>query len=114
MKPTLAILAGLLLLITVTTPARAGQVSAEDHAAHHPDAEAGKATPAPKPATASNARLDELVKKMNGAQGQAKVDAIAEVLTALVQEHQRMHGNMAGMKSMMPHAEAGNRHGDTK
>jgi hypothetical protein len=55
---------------------------------------------------ASNEKLDELVKKMNAAQGPAKVDAIAEVLTALVHEHQSMHGNMASMMSMMHNAGA--------
>jgi len=48
---------------------------------------------------ASDAKLEELVKKMNDATGQAKTDAIAEVVTALVQQHRAMHGMMAGMMS---------------
>jgi hypothetical protein len=34
-------------------------------------------------------------------EGQAKVDAIAELLTALVQQHQTMHGGMDQMMSKM-------------
>jgi hypothetical protein len=103
-------------------PAHGWQVSPEEHAKHHP-AEAGKAAPAPQttPApqakgmagmkgmdmTASNAKLDALLTKMNAAQGQAKVDAIAELLTALVQQHQSMHANMGQMMSNMQ-----DKHGD--
>ena len=50
---------------------------------------------------ASDAKLDELVAKMNAAQGQAKVDAMAELLTTLVKQHQSMHGNMGQMMSKM-------------
>lgn len=45
---------------------------------------------------AADAKLEEFVTKMNGATGQAKIDAIAEVVTALVQQHRAMHGMMAG------------------
>ena len=106
-------LVGVLLAAGTTAwPVHAWQVSAEDHAKHHPAGQAAEpkvATPAPQAKgmpgmkmMASNARLDELVTKMNAAQGQAKVDAIAELLTALVREHQEMHGNMSQMMSMMP------------
>jgi hypothetical protein len=54
---------------------------------------------------AADAKLDELVKKMNSTKGQAKTDAIAELLTALVQEHRTMGAsmmaNMTNMMSMM-------------
>jgi len=51
---------------------------------------------------ASDAKIDELVKKMNAAKGAAKTDAIAELLTALVQEHRMMRGSMmTNMSSMM-------------
>ena len=50
---------------------------------------------------ATDARLDELVAKMNAAQGQAKVDAMAELLTTLVKQHQSMHGDMGQMMSKM-------------
>jgi Domain of unknown function (DUF4342) len=51
---------------------------------------------------ASAAKLEELVKKMNAAQGAAKTDAMAELLTALVENHRTMCGPMmANMMSMM-------------
>jgi hypothetical protein len=90
-------------------PAQGRQVSPEEHAKHHPAAPAAQVPPAP-PATpaprakemggmmkmmGANARLEELVTKMNAAQGQAKVDAMAELLTALVHQHQTMHGGAA-------------------
>ena len=133
MKSRVAVVAGLFLSAAlISAPAHGWQVSAEDHAKHHPGGEAASgapkaATPAPSPQAtpappakgmagmsmaASNAKLDELVKKMNAAQGPAKVDAIAEVLTALVQQHQTMHGNMASMMSMMH--DAGDTHSDAK
>jgi hypothetical protein len=97
------------------------QVTAEDHAQHHP---AAPVIPAPDPRTAApatatpgvkwmgamantcvtlanDAELNELVKKMNAAQGQAKVDAVAELLTALVQDHRTMRGGMEHMMSTM-------------
>jgi len=133
MKSKVAVVTGLLLSAALTSaPAHGWQVSAEDHAKHHPPAEAAPgapkaATPAPTPQAtpappakgmagmnmaASKAKLDELVKKMNAARGPAKVDAIAEVLTALVQQHQSMHGNMASM--MTTKHNTGDAHGDAK
>ena len=124
MKTKLAVLGGALAVAAITiAPARAWQVSPEEHAKHHPGGQAETATPTPQatpapPAkgmggmkgmdmAASNARFDELVKKMNAAQGQAKVDAMAELLTVLVREHQTMHGNMANMMSMMQRTDSG-------
>ena len=53
---------------------------------------------------ATELKLDELVKKMNAATGPEKVDAIAELLTALVQDHRAMHesmmANMPGMTNI--------------
>jgi len=117
MKPG-AVLGGALLVTALTiVPAHGWQVSPEEHAAHHPAAQADKVAPTPHPALerqakampgmkgmdmkAADAKLDELVAKMNAAQDQAKVDAIAELLTALVQHHQNMHGNMDQMMSKM-------------
>jgi len=103
----------LLVAVFTTAPAHGWQVSPEEHAAHHPAAPAAKAEPAPEPQAkgmagmkgmdmkASNAKLDELVAKMNAAQGQAKVDAMAELLTTLVKQHQTMHGDMGQMMSKM-------------
>lgn len=50
---------------------------------------------------AADARLDELVKQMNDAKGQAKVDAIAAVITALLEQHRAMRGMMADGMPMM-------------
>jgi hypothetical protein len=70
MKSPGVVLGGVLLVAAFTTaPAHGWQVSPEEHATHHPAAPAAKVEPA------SNAKLDELVAKMNAAQGQAKVDA---------------------------------------
>jgi hypothetical protein len=116
MKSRYVGLGGVLVTAALTiAPAHAWQVSPEEHAKHHPAAKAEqaapKATPAPqakgmagmkeKGMMASSARLDELVVKMNAAQGQAKMDAMAELLTALVQQHQTMHGGMGEMMSTM-------------
>ena len=100
----LTVLIGLATLAAVPGYLHA-QVTPEEHAQHHPEAKppAAQAKPAPGRGMmeANNAKLDELVTKMNAAQGQAKVDAIAEVVTALVQQHQAMHGDMSAMMSKM-------------
>ena len=114
MRTRHVLMVGVLLSAAFTAwPTHAWQVSPEDHAKHHPAGQATEpkaATPAPAPQAkgmagmnmmASNAKLDALVQKMNAAQGQAKVDAIAELLTVMVREHQDMHGNMSQMMSMM-------------
>ena len=123
MKSPGAVLVGALLVTALTiVPAHGWQVSPEEHAAHHPAAQADKAAPTPHPAPApeakamagmkgmdmkaADAKLGELVAKMNVAQGQAKVDAMAELLTTLVQYHQSMHGNMDQMMSKMKGAAA--------
>lgn len=111
-------LGGVVVVAAVSiAPVHGWQVSPEEHAKHHPGAQAAQPTPAPKATPtpdgramggakgmammASSARLDELVLKMNAAQGQAKVDAMAELLTALVHQHQTMHGGMDQMMSKM-------------
>jgi hypothetical protein len=112
------------LLVTLSfssSPALYGQqVDSQQHEQHHP----GVAPPAPAPPPAvqppapqpvqaagmmarmrtSGAHLDVLVKKMNTATGAAKIDAIAELLTALVEdrrEHESMMRGMAGNMSKM-------------
>jgi len=101
MKSPGIVLGGALLVAAFTTaPAHGWQVSPEEHAAHHPVAQADKA-PTRMDLKVSNAKLDELVAKMNAAQGQAKVDAMAELLTTLVKQHQSMHGDMGQMMSKM-------------
>ena len=111
-KRLLVAMGALLSAALLAAPVRGWQVSAEDHAKHHPETQpdtpeaAQRAAPQAKvPAAmdmvASSAKLDELVKKMNAARGQAKVDAIAELLTVMVQTHQTMHGNMSTMMQNM-------------
>ena len=46
---------------------------------------------------ANDAKLDELVAKMNAATGDAKVDAIAAVVTEMVAQRKAMRGHMAPM-----------------
>jgi hypothetical protein len=51
---------------------------------------------------ANDAKIDQLVKKMQSATGAAKTDAIAELLTTLVEERRTVHGPMMShMMSMM-------------
>src|SRR5580765_1807376 len=50
---------------------------------------------------AMDARLDALVTKMNAAKGTLKVDAIAELLTTMVQTHKAMHEEMMQMHDQM-------------
>jgi hypothetical protein len=45
---------------------------------------------------AADAKLQDLVKKMHEATGPAKTDAIAAVVTELVEQHRAMRGMMAG------------------
>ena len=51
--------------------------------------------------TAGDAKLDTLVKEMNTAKGDAKVDAVAAVVTELVSQQKAMHGHMGQMHQMM-------------
>ena len=99
------------------------QAQASQHEAHHSDTFDRATVPKPQAnmmagMMASDAKIDELVKKMNAATGAAKTDAIAELLTALVQDHRMMRGsmmtNMSNMMDMMKmrgsmggHADAG-------
>jgi hypothetical protein len=112
MNKKLLVVAGAFLLAALpVVPAHGWQATATDHAKHHPGGQAAAQPAAPaKPGAmspsamdmmASKAKLDELVKKMNSAQGQAKVDAMAELLTALVQTHQSMNDNMSHMMEHM-------------
>lgn len=103
MRNRLLVVACVFLPAVLPSPARGWQVSTEDHARHHPEAQRADPKPAAAPQAkgsapmnmmASNPRLDALVAKMNAAEGQAKVDAIAELLTVLVQNHQAMQDDM--------------------
>jgi len=55
---------------------------------------------------AADAKLQDLVNKMNDLPGTAKTDAISEVVTALVQQHRAMHEMMMTNMPMMQHAPA--------
>lgn len=50
---------------------------------------------------AADATLDALVTKMNSAEGAAKVDALAELLTTMVQQQKMMREGMMQMHSRM-------------
>ena len=87
--------------------------AAQDHQQHHPQA---AAAPDAKVSgaqmmnmqhqmmaemKASDGRIDALVTRMNAASGSAKVDAIADLLTALVQQHRTMRDGMMNMQGQM-------------
>ena len=80
------------------------QVHDHDHAQAAPDA---TATPADRDAMhmrmmkATDVRLAALVTSMKAARGDAKIDAMEALLTALAEEHTTMHKAMAGCP-MMP------------
>ena len=96
MTPRLAVLAAAGLSAAVLTPASTtlhGQQAAP---------------PANQPAMqmmatmrADDQKIDALVKKMNAATGAARVDAMAELLTALVDHQHAMHQSMQANMSMM-------------
>ena len=115
MKSYVALAAGIslgLLVAGTALPARLVQpLAAQDvqHEQHQQGAATTPGTTAPGPQggmrggnmmmgnmMASDAAFDELVTKMNDAKGQAKIDATAEVVNALVQQHRAMRGMMAG------------------
>jgi hypothetical protein len=115
MTPRVAIVIGIgigMLTAWGPAPVRLGDLAAaqaNQHEEHHPGTaatpDASKAGP---PANmmmghmmAADVRLDELVKQMNDAKGQAKTDAIAAVVTALVEQHRAMRGMMADGMPMM-------------
>jgi len=93
------------------TPLHGQQPSQAEHEQHHPGTTDQTAQAAPDQRAsmmkmmaamhANDQKLDDLVKKMNTARGNAKVDAIAELLTALVQDRRSMHESMMSHMSMM-------------
>ena len=109
-----------LVAALVSTPARlygrAPQAPDPQHDQHHPLAAAQTATPATTGSQAdmmgmmanmkvTSARLDALVKKMDAATGAAKTAAMAELLTALVEDRrttcEAMQAQMTSMMNMM-------------
>jgi hypothetical protein len=114
MKFRIALLAAVsMLTVLISKPAHLHSQQAADvqqHEPHHPDtvqrsaqAAAGQRDLAKMMATmkANDQRLDELVNKMNAARGTAKVDAIADLLSALVQDRRMMRDSMASHMSTM-------------
>jgi endonuclease V-like protein UPF0215 family len=118
MKSPLALVVGIgigMLTAWAPTPMRPAHLIATAGGQHeqHQGSPLSTETTASKPGNmmmgnmmASDAKLEELVKKMNDARGEAKTDAIAEVVTALVQQHRTMHGMMAGRMGGMNGAPA--------
>ena len=127
MKPRIAALTGITFVAALMwVPAQLhGQkpIDPQAHEQHHPEAAAQPAPTAPTQPNmaamsdmmsrmkANDAKLDDLIKTMNAATGQAKTDAIAAVLTALVEDRKHhcepMMANMMTMMNMM----GGNRMG---
>jgi hypothetical protein len=116
MKGRMPILAGMPLaaaLVLLPANVYAQQTApAPQHEEHHPDAtQSPSATTAGPHANmmdmmsrmkATDAKLAALVQKMNEAKGSAKTDAIAELLTALVDDRRTMcEPMMANMMTMM-------------
>lgn len=95
------------LSVTMAAPAHLhGQQATDpaDHAEHHPGSPATQAAP-PTPggmgSMTSAAKLEALVARMNAAKGDAKVAAMAELLTALANDRQACEPMMASMMKMM-------------
>jgi hypothetical protein len=115
MTPRVAIVIGIgigMLTAWGPAPVRLSDLAAAQanpHEAHHPGTAATPDTAKVGPPAntmmgrmiASDTKLDELVKQMNEAKGQAKTDAIAAVVTALVEQHRAMRGMMADGMPMM-------------
>jgi hypothetical protein len=120
---TLAVMTVFTAMVAVPAHVHGVQTAApaDQHADHHPgQANAPDKVTVPAPQAnmmtsmmASNAKLDALVKKMNTAKGAAKTDAIAELLTAIVQEHHTMQASMmTNMSNMMNMMGSTGGHGD--
>ena len=122
MKPYTPVFAGLsLVVLSLSAPAalHGQQTDSPQHEQHHgdgtPAAASAQAVEPPAPpqsrtgnmmarTKASGAHLDVLLKKVRAATGPAKIDAIEELLTALVEdrrEHESMMGGMAEKMSTM-------------
>jgi hypothetical protein len=91
-------------------PSSSKPAQPQEHQMHHPapapDAKADDAQAKGMPMmmadmAAMDARLEALVVQMNAATGDAKVNAIAETVTALVREHKAMRDGMMRMHGQM-------------
>ena len=105
-----------LLVLSLSVPARlhAQQADSQQHEQHHPGVTPATPSQAVQPPAqpqgqsgmmarmkASGAQLDMLVKQMNAATGTAKIDAIAALLTALVDDRREHESMMGGMMEKM-------------
>jgi hypothetical protein len=131
MKSRIAILAVVSVFSAfVSKPAHLhGQQPAEpqQHEQHHPGTTEPPAPSVGEPQAnmmsmmarmkATDPKLDQLVKKMNTAKGSAKTDAIAELLTTLVEDRRTtcepMMANMMSMMNMMNTMGGRGGHGET-
>jgi hypothetical protein len=105
--------ASIVLLLSSTSPTRSFNL-VTDIAAQAPSSQA---SPEQSPANmqkmmkmheqmmaemkAADSRLDALVKEMNAAGGDAKVNAVAAVVTELVRQQKSMHEHMGQMHQQM-------------
>jgi hypothetical protein len=114
MKSKITVLTGAVIfatLIAVPSYLHGMQGGATQHDQHHPDQASPPTSAIQAPVKpemgmmARQAQLDELVKKMNTAQGVAKTDAMAELLNVLVESHRTicspMMADMMSKMSMM-------------
>ena len=93
-----ALAASLLLLLTLTSGMAQGtvqppQANMPDMMKMHEEMMAGM--------KADDAKLDALLKDMNAAAGNAKVNAVAAVVTELARQQTIMHGHMSQMHQQM-------------
>jgi type IV secretory pathway VirB10-like protein len=90
--------------VTATTEEPAAQPPQQDHSQHEP-AVSQPNTPEMMQKhrammanmAANHAKLEALMKQMDAATGQAKVDRMAQVIAELVRQHRAMHEHMGTM-----------------
>lgn len=114
---TLALAALMMLILSSTSTTRSFNLLA-DVAAQTPSAQASAQPPREQSPSnmqgmmkmheqmiaemkAADAKLDALVKEMNAASGDTKVNAVAAVVTELVRQHKSMHERMGQMHQQM-------------
>jgi hypothetical protein len=106
-SPVVAAAAGLFVLFAVVSQPGYAQQPAQDHQ-HDQQAPAAQTAPGQQPhqmpahdmaaMKAADARIAALAEKMKTSTGAARIDAMAELLTALVEHHQTMCAAMMNHK----------------
>ena len=112
--PSAAVLVAVLVGVPAHVHGQQPAAQAQTQAPHHPEQGAAAAPDAAPPEQrhammmtmmsemkAADAKLDALVQTMNAATGTAKTDAIAALLTAIVEQQRAMHSSMGPMMHMM-------------